>query len=89
MTLRDLRWKLAVAVWSPAAWVYERAEAYLPPELDDAEGRLLVRLRDEPLWYRTLSALVVDPLAWLSDRIYPGWDSDRRTLLLYWEARRG
>lgn len=98
MTLTDLRWRLASAVWHPAAtldmWIHAWHAERVFRECDTPEERLLAGLEVTPgygpetfpLRYRILRRLVVDPLAWLSDRIYPGWYEDERAKLSYWRG---
>jgi hypothetical protein len=89
MTIRDLRWKLAYWTWCPAAWIEEwTLDDCDSRAADDATGPELVHLytfeAGLPWHLRALRRLVVDPLAWLSDHIYPGWEDDPRALLSYW-----
>ena len=88
-SLRDLRWKLAYWTWCPAAWVEEWIDASWredQPDPGDFGGRLLLFVMEPglPLRFRLARRLIGDPLAWLSDLIYPDWSEDRRTKLDYW-----
>jgi hypothetical protein len=91
-SLRDLRWKLAFWTWCPAAWVEEWVDARWrddQPRPTNMREILLLHVVEEglPLRFRIVRRLIGDPLAWLSDLIYPDWSEDPRARLDYWKRR--
>lgn len=95
MTLRDLRWKLADAVWAPGARVEIAIEEWqhLKPWPTDLREKILAGLEllpgfrqcDMPLRLRLGRVLIVAPSYWLSELIYSGMAEDERASLSYWQ----
>lgn len=91
MTLRDLRWRLAYAVWAPGSYVEHLQHEWQRPHLrrtTDVRARLRVVFGVEPrlpLWLRFLKTFVEAPSSWLSNAIYSDWVVDERATLNYWK----
>jgi len=89
VTLRDLRWRLAYAVWAPAGvvegWIHDWEVQQIRGRRLDMGQRLHIIFGPKPLRLRILYVLVVKPCLWLSDAIYQDWVADERASLSYWK----